>query len=114
MKILSSLFILFFLAMAQIDAQDATMATASYRVYGNCGMCKATIEKAAKSVKGVDSAVWEVKTDTITLTYDTKKTDPDAILQAIADKGYDSDTHKATDEAYNKLHGCCQYDRPKR
>ena len=67
MKILSSLFVLFFLAIAQIDAQDATMATASYRVYGNCGMCKSTIEKAANGVKGVNSAVWEVKTDTLTL-----------------------------------------------
>ena len=113
MKILSSLFVLFFLAIAQIHAQDTSLATASYRVYGNCGMCKATIEKAAKSVKGVDSAIWEVKTDTITLTYDTKKTDPDAILKVIADKGYDSEKHRAKDEAYNKLPGCCQYDRPK-
>jgi copper chaperone CopZ len=113
MKILSSLMILFFLTIVQIYAQDTSLTTAAYRVYGNCGMCKKTIEKAAKSVKGVESAVWEVKTDTITLTYNPKKTDPDAILQAIADKGYDSDTHRATDEAYNKLHGCCQYDRPK-
>jgi len=113
MKFISLFIILLFCTVNIVRAQDGTLVTASYKVYGNCGMCKSTIEKAANGVKGVNSAVWEVKTDTLTFSYDTKKTNPDAILQAIADKGYDSDTHRATDEAYNKLHGCCQYDRPK-
>lgn len=113
MKILSSLIILFSLAIVQVDAQENSITTASYKVYGNCGMCKATIEKAATGVKGVNSAVWEIKTDTLTVSYDSAKTNQDKILEAVANKGYDSDTHRATDEAYNKLPGCCQYDRPK-
>ena len=113
MKHISLFIILLFCTVHIVRAQDGTLVTATYKVYGNCVMCKSTIEKAANGVKGVNSAVWEVKTDTLTFSYDTKKTNPDAILQAIADKGYDSDTHRATDEAYNKLHGCCQYDRPK-
>ena len=114
MKIFSSLLILFFIAAVHTNAQEASLATGSYKVYGNCGMCKATIEKAATSVKGVDSAVWDVKSDTITVTYNIKKTNPNSILQAIADKGYDSDTHRASDEAYYKLPGCCQYERPEK
>lgn len=114
MKLFSSLIILFFIAAVHTNAQETSLATGSYKVYGNCGMCKATIEKAAKSVKGVESAVWDMKTDTITLTYNIKKTDPDNILQVIAKSGYDSDTHRAPDAAYNKLPGCCQYDRPKK
>ena len=113
MKIFSSLIFLIFIATVYTNAQETSLATGSYKVYGNCGMCKATIEKAAKSVKGVESAVWDVKSDTITVSYNFKKTNPESILQAIADKGYDSDTHRAKDEAYNNLPGCCQYDRPK-
>ncbi|MBP6679541.1 MAG: heavy-metal-associated domain-containing protein [Saprospiraceae bacterium] len=113
MKIFSSLILMFFIAAVHTNAQDTALATGSYKVYGNCGMCKATIEKAATSVKGVESAVWDVTSDTITVIYNIKKTDPDKILQAIADKGYDSDTHRATTKAYNNLPGCCQYDRPK-
>lgn len=113
MKVFSSLITLFFIAAIHTNAQETSLTTGSYKVYGNCGMCKATIEKAATSVKGVESAVWDVKSDTITVTYNIKKTNPDNILQAIADKGYDSDIHRAKDEAYNKLPGCCQYDRPK-
>ncbi|MEM6687168.1 MAG: hypothetical protein AAF617_15410 [Bacteroidota bacterium] len=33
--------------------KDTTLAMANFGVRGNCGMCKATIEKAAKSVEGV-------------------------------------------------------------
>lgn len=113
MKHISLFIILLFCTVYNMQAQDGTVTTAAFKVYGNCGMCKSTIEKAANGVKGVNSAVWEVKTDTITVSYDPKKTNQDKILQAIADKGYDSDSHRATDEAYNKLPGCCQYDRPK-
>ena len=30
---------------------------------------------------------------------------------AVAKVGHDTDMHKATDEAYNKLPSCCKYDR---
>ncbi len=62
----------------------------------------------------VNSAEWDVKTDTIGVSYDVLLTDSDSILQAIAEKGYDSDSHRATDEAYDNLPGCCQYDRPEK
>jgi hypothetical protein len=32
---------------------------------------------------------------------------------AIANAGHDTEMHKATDEAYNKLPGCCKYERAK-
>jgi periplasmic mercuric ion binding protein len=89
------------------------LKTETFRVYGNCGMCKSTIEKAASAVSGVKSATWDRETDMLTVTYHTSKVTLDKIKEAVAASGYDSDTHRATDEAYNKLHGCCQYDRPK-
>ena len=79
-------------------------------VDGICG--KTTIEKALTGVEGVQSGVWNVDTDLMTVTFDENAITLDMIKQKIADVGYDSDTHRAKDEVYNALHGCCQYDRP--
>ncbi len=87
--------------------------TEEFKVYGNCGMCEKRIEKAAESVKGVTKADWDKETKMITVTYDESKTDIHKIHMAIAKVGHDSDMHKAANEDYDKLHGCCQYDRPK-
>jgi mercuric ion binding protein len=76
-------------------------------------MCKARIEKAAKSVEGVQSADWELKTKMITVKFDPAKTDLHKIHMAIAAAGHDTDMHKASDEAYDKLPACCKYDRTK-
>ena len=114
MKHLSLLFTASLFSIMHLHAQSDQIKTESFKVYGNCGMCKSTIEKAAKSVNGVNSAIWDVKTDTISISYDSQLTDSDIILQAIANKGYDSDSHRATDKAYYNLPGCCQYDRPEK
>ncbi len=83
----------------------------SFNVKGNCGMCKTKIEKAANSVEGVSSVNWNVDTKVITLLFNESKTNLDAIHNAIAKVGYDTDKVKANDEVYNNLHGCCKYDR---
>ncbi len=88
------------------DKQEA----AQFKVLGNCGMCKKTIEKAALGA-GAGTAVWDVDTDMLAVTFDAQKTSVDAIQKAVAKAGYDNAGYKADDEAYNKLHGCCQYDR---
>lgn len=84
----------------------------SFKVYGNCGMCEEKIEAAAENLKGVALADWNPKTGTMRVSYKSKKTNLDQIKQAIADAGYDSDTHRADDEVYDNLHVCCKYDRP--
>lgn len=86
--------------------------TVKFTVYGNCGMCERTIEEALKKVQGVVSADWDVKTHQMTLTFNPHKISLDAIKQKIADVGYDTDTHRAKEEVYNSLPGCCQYERP--
>lgn len=99
------------LAVAQqASTADENLKTAQFKVLGNCGMCKKTIEKAALSAQAA-TAVWDVKTDMISVAFDGKKTSKDAIQKAIARAGYDNAGYKADDEAYKKLHGCCQYDR---
>jgi len=97
----------------EIETSFAKKKTVIFKVYGNCGMCKRTIEGALKDVKGVKSATWNSEKKMITVTYNPKKTQLMDIHKKIAGVGYDTDKVKAKDETYNGLHGCCQYDRPK-
>nr|WP_321409246.1 heavy-metal-associated domain-containing protein [uncultured Carboxylicivirga sp.] len=83
----------------------------TFKVYGNCGMCEKTIEKAANSVDGVIKADWNKETKMMTLSFDSAKTSDEKVQEAIAKSGYDTEKKTAPDEAYNKLPGCCKYDR---
>lgn len=91
-------------------AQIMNAKTDTVHVYGNCGMCETTIEKAALK-KNVSEANWDRNTKMAVITYDSKKTTLNEVLKQIADAGYDNDAYRAPDAAYNKLHMCCQYDR---
>lgn len=112
MKFLLSIATALLLTSTTLSAQIKNAKTETVKVYGNCGMCKSKIEKAA-SQKNVSKTEWNEETGIATITYDETLTDKNAILKKIALVGYDSDDYKATDAVYNKLPGCCQYDRPK-
>lgn len=84
-------------------------ARASIEVDGVCKMCKERIEKACIKTKGVKSAVWNVQTHELKLIFDERKTNLKTINQNIADVGHDTESIKATDEAYNSVHDCCLY-----
>ena len=73
-------------------------------------MCKKTIEKAANSLEGVSSAVWNMDQKTIVVSYDSINTNVMTIHNAIAASGYDTEKVLGDVEAYNSLPGCCQYD----
>ena len=84
--------------------------TDTFKVYGNCGMCKKRIEKAAKT-EAVSSVVWNVETKIMTITYDAAKVSTDDIQKKIAAVGHDTEKFKADDKVYEKLPGCCLYER---
>ena len=84
----------------------------TFVVYGNCGMCKKTIEGSLKDETGVSEAIWDIDSGEMKVSFDSKSISLDDIKQKIADVGYDTDTHRAKVDVYNKLPGCCQYDRP--
>jgi mercuric ion binding protein len=90
---------------------DATLTTASFKVLGNCGMCKRTIESAAASVTGVTTASWDQESKMITVSFDADVATVLQIHQTIAAAGYDTENVRAEDAAYSALHGCCQYER---
>ena len=71
---------------------------------------KKTIETTVNK-RGVAKGKWDVETKILALTIDSTKTNADEVLKRVADAGYDSEKFKAPDEAYAKLHKCCQYER---
>jgi membrane fusion protein, copper/silver efflux system len=86
-----------------------SLTRVTFEVSGNCEMCKDRIETAAKSVKGVSSATWDMKTKLINVEFNNSVTSSDNIQRAIADAGHDNSKYKASDEVYNKLPECCLY-----
>tara|TARA_R110001583_G_scaffold8896_1_gene41940 strand:- start:26448 stop:26816 length:369 start_codon:yes stop_codon:yes gene_type:complete len=105
---LLSLMGLFLVGGLSLSAQEINK---KFKVFGNCGMCESRIEKATLAVEGVTLADWNKETKMIEVAFDSSKTDIHKVHMAIAKAGHDTEMHKATDESYNKLAGCCQYDR---
>ena len=108
----------FFAISANAQEQNADAVVQSeltkevFTVYGNCGMCERTIEGSLKDVVGISLGDWDKETDQMSVSFDPAVISLDAIKQKIADVGYDSDSHRAKEEVYNNLPGCCQYERP--
>ena len=78
------------------------------KVSGQCGMCKERIEKEMAYTKGVKTFKMDLRTKTLALTYDKRKTTPEKIKTAISKLGHDADDVKANEKAYDKLPNCCK------
>lgn len=92
------------------QADAANLKTDTFKVWGNCGMCKKTIEKSLK-VEGVSKANWNEDSKIISVSYDPAKITLDQVQRNIAAVGYDTDSHRGDDKAYTDLPECCQYER---
>ena len=118
-KILFAIMIAF-ISTQSVNAQTskvgktAAVKTQTIKVYGECGMCQSRIEKVASKVAGIRSARWDENTLLLTIKYDaTNATAVDDVQKKIASVGHDTEKYTATDAAYNKLPGCCHYERKK-
>ncbi|MEO7310134.1 MAG: heavy metal-associated domain-containing protein [Chitinophagaceae bacterium] len=96
---------------AVVSAFAQKPKTETFKVSGNCGMCKKHIEGAVAKEAGVSKAVWNKTTKVMTVTYQPSKITMDAIQQKIAAAGYDTPKFAGDDKAYNELDACCQYVR---
>lgn len=101
--------IAFGFAITQLSFGQTSEVTATFGVRGNCGMCKATIEKAAQ-IDGVSSAKWNVDKKEIEISYNPKTTRLKEVHASIAEAGYDTDQTNRIQKSYDNLHGCCKYD----
>lgn len=110
MKTLSLFAAILFSIFAINISTAQTAKTETIKVWGNCGMCKTTIEKAAKKA-GAKTADWNAESNELKVTYAENKTSSAKIQEAIAKSGYDTQDFTGLTSAYDNLPGCCKYDR---
>lgn len=112
MKTLRNLIIICSLIIftAACNSASENAKTETFKVWGNCGMCKKTIEGSIVT-HGIVQANWNEDTKLIEVVYDSTKTNVDELKQSIAGVGYDTEEYSGNDAAYAKLPGCCQYER---
>lgn len=104
---------IFLFAMSALLLQSCSSSNseAQFKVWGNCKMCKKTIESAIHDKPGIEKAEWNVKTKQLTVKFDSTQIRLKDIQQYIAAAGYDNEGLRGDDKAYANLHSCCQYDR---
>ena len=112
MKKIISLVLLVFVGLS-VQAQVKKNKNAKYvtEVNGNCEQCQKRIQKAAFSVEGVKSAVWNIETHQLNVILNEEKCTLLDVKKAIARVGHDTDGVRAKDEVYESLHHCCLYER---
>lgn len=119
MKTIKSILAIMLVAAFGITASAQTtpqttgqQKTETFKVWGKCDMCKTRIEKTVKA-EGATNANWDTKTQMLAVTFDPSKTNVESLSKKLAAVGHDTEKYKANEEAYNKLPGCCHYDRAK-
>ncbi len=73
-----------------------------------CETCGGLLEKTLIKQKGIQMIVLDEKKMTISVVFNSKKTNLEAIKAAISNLGYDADEIKANPAAYQQLDGCCK------
>ena len=73
-----------------------------------CETCGGLLEKTLIKQKGIQMIVLDEKKMTISVVFNSKKTNLETIKTAISNLGYDADEIKANPAAYQKLDGCCK------
>ncbi len=91
-----------------VQAQNIKADT--IKVSGECGMCKNRIEKALK-MPGIIAADYDPDTKLLAVKYNPDKITNDKIQKKVASVGHDTEKYRAEDSVYDKLPGCCQYER---
>lgn len=111
-RILNLLIILCFTFSAQAQSKKNDKAQIKLSIECDhckvCETCGLNFRDNMLKVKGVTMYELNEETKTMTVYYNTKKTDLLKIKTAISKLGFDADEIKADPEAYEKLDGCCK------
>lgn len=97
----------FLLFATFVSAQN--LSKNQFQVKGNCEMCRERIETTAKKA-GAKSAKYSIDSQTLSIET-SEKISPEEVLKKVAEAGHDNEKFKVSDETYEKLPGCCHYDR---
>lgn len=102
MRILAIMIAFAFVAMAAPPKKITIQTNAQ------CGMCKATIEKALSELEGVKVATLDLTTKEVTVKFSNKKVSLDNLRQTISKLGYQADDLAPDQAAQAALSACCQ------
>ena len=97
-----------------VSAQKAASKneqTVTIQTNGVCQKCADKFKENVPYFKGVKSYTYDMKTAKLTITYDTKKTNPDQLRTQISKLGYNADNVKADAAARAKLPACCRVEK---
>ena len=97
-----------------VSAQKAASKgeqTVTIQTNGVCQKCADKFKENVPYFKGVKSYTYDQKTAKLTITYDTKKTNPEQLRTEISKLGYNADNVKADAAARAKLPACCRAER---
>ncbi len=96
-------------ASAQKRTEKAVIKTMLYCNHCKaCETCGALFDKQILRISGVKMYELDEQAMTITVFYNPKRTNVDAIRRGIAHLGFDADELKADPDAYEKLDACCK------
>lgn len=73
-----------------------------------CEMCSNRLDNMFADFWAVKNVDYNIEEQTITVKYNSKKTNEEEIREAIASTGYDADDLVAKEEAYQELPACCR------
>ena len=110
---ISIIFLLFFSASIFAQKKD-NIKTAVIKTVIHCDHCKQCetcgdkFNKDLYNEDGIKRVDVDAKAMTISVVYDSRKTDLDKIKVLISKLGYDADDVKASSEGIAKLDGCCK------
>ena len=81
-------------AEAPIQTQNSAQSVTLDMQNMSCGMCKFTIKKALQGVDGVQEVNVDSDNETATVTFDSQKTNPKALIKATTNAGYPATVRK--------------------
>jgi mercuric ion binding protein len=110
-NVILGVMVLFVAFTTQAQEKKNKNAKYEFEVNGNCESCQKRIEKAAFSVPGVKSATWSAEDHVLKLIINEEKCSVLDVKKAVAKAGHDTADVKAEATVYDKLPGCCQYER---
>lgn len=102
------LIVLMLLPAFALQAQKNKIETLEIHTSAVCDMCVETIQSEMIYEKGVKKVNVSLETKMITVQYDPRKTDPDALRKGVTKLGYYADDLPGDAKAKAALPECCQ------
>ena len=80
-------------------------------LYAGAAVVAWVLRQPAAKEAGAVAATWDTDSKKLKVSFDANVTSISKIQEKVAGVGHDNAGFKASDEVYNKLHGCCKYIR---